>query len=149
MPRRKTNGRFSKTTRTRRRSKPKTNLTNLAVSALVANSVSQNVAGTGLIDFFTNKTGGGSSFVITLPELIDGLRGGKGGVYGPSAAAYGIDQTPQAVMMRNLKKNAVPLAISIVAIPAIAKVATKLLRKPMILPANRMLKATGLDVKLG
>ena len=134
---------------TRRRSKPKTNLTNLAVSALVANSVSQNVAGTGLIDFFTNKTGGGSSFVITLPELIDGIRGGTGGVYGPSAAAYGIDQTPQAVMMRNLKKNAVPLAISIVAIPAIAKVATKLLRKPMILPANRMLKATGLDVKLG
>ena len=149
MPaRRRKNGRFSKTTR-RRRSKPKTNLTNLAVSALVANSVSQNVAGTGLIDFFTNKTGGGSSFVITLPELIDGLRGGTGGVYGPSAAAYGIDQTPQAVMMRNLKKNAVPLAISIVAIPAIAKVATKLLRKPMILPANRLLKSTGLDVKLG
>jgi hypothetical protein len=52
-------------------------------------------------------------------------------------------------MVRNFKKNAVPLAISIVAIPAIAKVATKLLRKPMILPANRLLKSTGLDVKLG
>jgi hypothetical protein len=125
------------------------NLTNLAVSALVANSVSQNVTGAGLVQFFTDKKGGGSSFVVTLPELIDGLRGGTGGVYGPSAAAYGIDQTPQAVMFRNLKKNAVPLAISVIAIPAIAKVATKVLRKPMILPANRMLKASGLDVKLG
>ena len=125
------------------------NLTNLAVSALVANSVSQNVTGAGLVQFFTDKKGGGSSFVVTLPELIDGLRGGTGGVYGPSAAAYGIDQTPQAVMFRNLKKNAVPLAISVIAIPAIAKVATKVLRKPMILPANRMLKSSGLDVKLG
>ena len=129
--------------------KPKTNLTNLAVSALVANAVSTNVTGAGLIEFFTSKDGGGSSFVVTLPELIDGIRGGTGGVYGPTAATYGIDQTPQAVMMRNLKKNAVPLAISIIAIPAIAKVATKVLRKPMILPANRMLKASGLDVKMG
>ena len=148
MARNRKSGRFAKTTRPRRRSKPKTNLTNLAVSALVANAVTTNVAGAGLIEFFTDKKGGGSSFVITLPELIDGLRGGTGGVYGPSAAAYGIDQTPQAVMMHNLKKNALPLAVSIVAIPAIAKVATKMLRKPLVLPANRMLKSTGLDVKV-
>ena len=102
-----------------------------------------------MIEFFTSKDGGGSSFVITLPELIDGLRGGAGGVSANTAARYGIDNTPQAVMFRNLKKNAVPLAISVIAIPAIAKVATKVLRKPMILPANRMLKSSGLDVKLG
>ena len=148
MPRSRKNGRFTKTTR-RRRSKPKTNLTNLAVSALVANSVSQNIAGAGLIEFFTSKDGGKSSFVITLPELIDGLRGGAGGVAANTAARYGIDNTPQAVMMRNLRQNWVPLTVSVIAIPAIAKVATKMLRKPMILPANRMLKSTGLDVKLG
>jgi hypothetical protein len=124
-------------------------LTNLAVSALIANSVSTNVAGTGLIDFFTNKTGGGSSFVVTLPELIDGLRGGTGGVWGPSAVKAGIDQTPQAVLVRNLKANWVPLTVSVIAIPVIAQVATKMLRKPMILPMNRMLKNTGLDVKMG
>jgi hypothetical protein len=31
----------------------------------------------------------------------------------------------------------------------VAQVAKKLLRKPVILPANRLLKSTGLDVKLG
>ena len=127
------------------------NLSNIAVSALVANAVTQNVANAGLIEFFTSddKGSGGSSFRITLPELIDGLRGGTGGVYGPTASKYGIDQTPQAVLMHNLRKNWVPLTVSVIAIPAIAKVATKVLRKPMILPANRMLKATGLDVKMG
>ena len=124
-------------------------MTNLAVSALVANAVSTNVAGAGLVEFFTSRDGGKNSFVITLPELIDGLRGGAGGVYGPSAAKYGIDATPQAVMLRNLKMNWVPLTVSVIAIPAIAKVATKVLRKPMILPMNRMLKSTGLDVKMG
>lgn len=113
--------------------------------------MTQNVANAGLVEFFTSddKGAGASSFTITLPELINGLRGGTGGVYGPTAANYGIAQTPQAVLMHNLKKNWVPLTVSVIAIPAIARVATKMLRKPLVLPANRMLKSTGLDVKLG
>ena len=51
--------------------------------------------------------------------------------------------------MQNVQKNFVPLAASVVFIPMFANVATKLLRKPVILPANRLLKSTGLDVKLG
>ena len=127
------------------------NLTNLAVSALVADSVTKNVANAGLVEFFTSddKGTGSSSFRMTLPEIINGLRGGNAGIYGPTAAKYGLDSTPQAILMHNLKKNWVPLTVSVIAIPAIARVATKMLRKPIVLPANRMLKATGLDVKLG
>lgn len=127
------------------------NLSNIAVSALVADSVTKNVANAGLVEFFTSddKGAGASSFRMTLPEIINGLRGGNAGIYGPTATKYGIDQTPGAVLMYNLKKNWVPLTVSVIAIPAIARVATKMLRKPIVLPANRMLKATGLDVKLG
>jgi len=87
---------------------------------------------------------------MTLPEIINGLRGGSAGIYGPTATKYGLDATPQAILMHNLKQNWVPLTVSVIAIPAIARVATKMLRKPIVLPANRMLKNTlGLDVKLG
>ena len=140
-------GKFTKSTR--RRSKPKTNLTALAVSALVANSVSKNVTGAGLVEFFTSKTGGDGSFTITARELVDYLTGGNAGIYGPSAAKYGIDATPQGVMLRNIKANWLPLMIGVVGIPVVANVATKLLRKPIILPANRMLKSIGIkDVKV-
>jgi len=141
-------GQYKKST-SRRRSKAKTNLTALAVSALVANSVSKNVTGAGLVEFFTSKTGGGGSFTITARELGDYLMGGNAGIYGPSAVNAGIDATPQGVMLRNIKENWMPLTASIVLIPIVAGVATKLLRKPIILPANRMLKSMGLkDVKL-
>ena len=116
---------------------------------MVANSVSKNVTGAGLVEFFTSKTGGDGSFTITARELVDYLTGGNAGIYGPSAVRAGIDATPQGVMLRNIKENWMPLTASVVLIPVIAGVATKLLRKPIILPANRMLKSMGLkDVKL-
>ena len=40
------------------------------------------------------------------------------------------------------------MAVSVVLIPVAAKTITKLIRKPVILPANRMLKSVGLDVKV-
>jgi len=146
------NGRFTKSTR--RRSKPKTNLTNLAVSALVANSVSNNVAGIGIWDFLTAGTslnkrsasgyisGTGRSVpwnsIITLQEVLGGQQ-----------TSSRMDGEPiSTVLMDNLKANWMPLMVGVVGIPIVAKVATKLIRKPIILPANRMLKSVGLDVKV-
>jgi len=143
-------GRFTKSTR--RRSKPKTNLTNIAVSALVANSVSKNVAGLGAWDFFTAGTsmnkrsesgymaGSGVAWnqAITLKEILAGTQ-----------LSSRMDGEPiSTVLMDNLKANWLPLMVGVVGIPIIAKVATKLIRKPIILPANRMLKSVGLDVKV-
>jgi len=50
--------------------------------------------------------------------------------------------------MSNFKKNWVMMTVGVVGIPIIVKTATKLIRKPVILPANRMLKSVGLDVKV-
>jgi len=52
------------------------------------------------------------------------------------------------VFMENIKANWLPLMVGVVGIPVAVKVATKLIRKPIILPANRMLKSVGLDVKV-
>ena len=151
MARKRTNGRFTKSTR-RRTWKPKTNLTNLAVSALVANSVSNNVAGLGIYDFLTAgtslNTGRGASGwsargdqfnnIITLQELLSGAQSQSSGSGQPISEAF----------MENIKANWLPLMVGVVGIPIAVKVGMKLIRKPIILPANRMLKSVGLDVKV-
>ena len=142
-------GRYTKSTR--RRSKPKTNLTNIAVSALVANSVSNNVAGIGIWDFLTAGTslntrgasgwaskGDNFNKIITLQEVLMGNQ--------TSSRMDGGAITE--VFMENIKANWLPLMVGVVGIPVAVKVATKLIRKPIILPANRMLKSVGLDVKV-
>lgn len=106
---------------------------------------------TNLAEFITGrvngqyKPGSDGSSVLTLPELLGAGPGGIGGNYGSSA---GYDSLG-AVLMSNLKQNGIKMAASIVIIPMVANVAKKVLRKPVLLPANRLLKSTGLDVKLG
>jgi len=125
------------------------NLANVAVSAVVANSITEGMFQSNLVDFFTGRrdgkfaAGADGSYRLTLPELL-GL-GGRGGVGGTYAA--GLDL--QTVIMHNIKTNAMQMAVTAIVAPMIGNVAKKVLRKPVILPANRLLKSTGLDVKLG
>ena len=123
-------------------------MTNLAVSALVANSISSNVTGLGAWDFLTSGTSLNSSRgksgwavsgdphrnMVTLQEML-------------SREQTSGQSIPDA-LMGNLKKNWLPLTMAVVFIPVGAKVITSLIRKPVILPANRMLKSVGLDVKV-
>jgi hypothetical protein len=124
-------------------------LTNLGVSLLVANSVSNNIAGIGIWDFLTagtslNPSRGMSGWaasgdphhnIITLRELFAGKQTSG--------------QSINDAVTQNFKANWLPMTVAVVGIPIVANVATKLLRKPVILPANRMLKSVGLkDVKL-
>jgi len=143
-------GRYTKSTR--RRSKPKTNLTNIGVSLLVANAVSKNIAGLGAWDFLTAGTSlntrGASGWatrgdqfnsMITLQEMLSG---------GQTSSHMDGDSIT-TVFMDNIKANWLPLSVAVIGIPIVANVATKLLRKPLILPANRMLKSIGVkDVKV-
>jgi hypothetical protein len=100
-----------------------------------------------LIDFATGrkdgvyKAGADGSTRLTLPELLGAGRIKFGGNYGT-----GYDF--QTVLMENLKANWFQMATAVVLIPVVAKTATKLIRKPVLLPANRMLKSVGLDVKV-
>ena len=124
------------------------NLVNTAVSLAVANSVSQNVMGLNLRDFILagtqysdsnisgwQQTGDPHNRQITLTELFRGNQ------------KYHTDSITKGIV-ENVKSNALPLAVGVIGIPIIAKVATKLLRKPILGPMNRMIKMTGLDVKV-
>jgi hypothetical protein len=51
-------------------------------------------------------------------------------------------------MVDNIKENWIGLAVGVVGIPMVAKVATKLMRKPLLTPLNKAIKMTGLDVKV-
>ena len=124
---------------------------NVDISAAVANAITEGMFKTNLMEFFTGrvnnqyKPGADGSSVLTRPELLGAGPGGIGGNYGTSA---GYDSLG-AVLTSNLKKNGFKMATAVIVIPMVAQVAKKLLRKPVILPANRLLKSTGLDVKLG
>ena len=132
-------------------------MTNIAVSALVANSITQGVFNLNIKDFLLSETGAEFSNPtagqkITLRELVSGLSGGNAGTYGSmkglggTTVRWGGSFGEQ--ITENLKMNAVPLAVGVIGIPIAVRVAMKLIRKPVILPANRMLKSAGLDVKV-
>jgi hypothetical protein len=144
--RRRKSGQFKRQT-SRRRSKPKTNLTNIAVSGLVANAITTNVFGANLMDFFTGnrdgvyRAGSDGSMRLTLPELFGAGKISAGGNY---SAGWDL----QSVIMKNIKDNWVQLGMGVILIPVAAKTVTKLIRKPVILPVNRILKSINLDVKV-
>ena len=131
----------------RRRSKPKTNLADLAVSGLVANAITQGAFNANLMDFFTGNrdgkfmAGGDGSYRLTLPELLGIGKSNFGGNY-----SAGITLTD--VMKANIKKNGVSMAAQTILIPVVAKSLTKVLRKPVLNPINKAIKMTGLDVKV-
>ena len=124
-----------------------TNLTNLGISALVANSITTGMFNSNLVDFATGRrdgvyrAGSDGSMRLTLPELL-----GIGNIKAGGNYATGYDL--QGVLMQNFKDNWLQIAMGVVFIPVAVKTASKLIRKPVILPANRMLKSVGLDVKI-
>ena len=117
------------------------------MSALVANSITQGMFNANLVDFATGrmdgkyKAGADGSTRLTLPELL-----GVGSV--KFGGNYGSGYDLQSVLMKNFKENWATTLAGVVLIPVAAKTITKLIRKPVILPANRMLKSVGLDVKV-
>jgi len=127
------------------------NLVNTAVGLGVANSITQGVFNANLIDFFTGrqdgvyKAGVDGSQRITLPELLGAGRIPFGGNYSGTAGQY--DNLPNSIKT-NFSKNWMAITGGVILIPMVAKVATKLLRKPVLTPMNRMIKMTGLDVKV-
>lgn len=133
------------------------NLTNAAMSLIVANGVSQGMFNVGLPTFFglasnfdTTVSSANNSNEITAKEILSGLTGmGDGyGIYTAGESQW-TGQLSQ-VLVSNLKRNAVPLMVTVVGVPMAFKLGKKVLGGPIIRPANRMLKAAGIgkDVKL-
>lgn len=120
-------------------------MTNTLESALIANALTSGLFGANLMDFVTGKTdgvfkaGADGSLRLTLPELLGFAgRGGIGGTYG---SGYNL----QRALMENFKRNGPMMVAQMVALPIAFKMGKKLLAKPVIRPANRMLKAVNLS----
>ena len=83
--------------------------------------------------------GAGNSFRLTGREVLSGMMGGSAGIWKPSADKYGIDNTVSGLMMHNLKKNAFPLALQMVAIPMAVRIGKKVLNPKVIRPLNKVI----------
>ena len=95
----------------------------------------------GLSDKFAgNYSSKNDSNEITGKELLNILQGGSGGIYAKSFPT-GIT----GVLQSNLKRNWMMMAGQVIGIPIAAKMAKKILRKPVLTPANRLLKTAGLS----
>jgi hypothetical protein len=149
MARRK-NGRFSKRTTTRRRSrKQPIKISTLAQQFIIANAITRGVAGTNLIPFLTegwlreatsgSVYGSGNSWTFSAKELVEGVATGN---FGMSSQWQGFGL--QKAFEKNLKDNGMMMLATVIATPIAFKFGKKLLNKPIILPANRMLKAAGI-----
>ena len=119
---------------------------NLGSSLLIANLFSENTFGLGAWNFLTSNEQVGSSIRssdrITLKELIAGSQGGS--LTGTHHLA------PMNKAWSNMKKNSTEIGMAVIGIPIAMRIAKKLLRKPIITPANKLLKMAGLnEVKLG
>ena len=122
---------------------------------MVANSVIQGIFGANLKQFFTGRTGTSTIYnpnqadsIITLPEMLGidqmGLKSGRPVVYKQVSAGVQLDK-----MKSNIKANAVDMAVQVVAIPIAFRMARKFLGKPVINPANKMLRTVGIkEVKV-
>jgi len=127
------------------------NLVNTAVSLGVANAVTQGMFNSNLMDFFTGNrdgryvAGSDGSQRLTLPELFGAGSIAFGGNYAGTVGQY---DNLTNTLKTNFQRNGLKMAMAVIAIPVVAKVATKVLRKPVLTPVNRMIKMTGLDVKV-
>lgn len=91
----------------------------------------------------TDSAGWDNSWEVTGTELLGLLMGGKGGV--ADSWKYKGQGGIGAVVKRNLSVNGGSMLFQLIAIPIAFKMGKKLLSKPIIRPANRMLKMAGIE----
>lgn len=96
------------------------------------------------IEFFTSKGGGASgSLSITGRELIDGLMGGSGGVYGPTASNLGVAANPLGIIQHNAMANGAGALFQSVGLAVGGTVGKRVTRKPRAF-LNKQLRNFGL-----
>jgi hypothetical protein len=147
------NGRFTKSTRRTKRKQP-IKISNVAQQLLIANAITRGVAGTNLVPFLTEgwlrdatpgETGGsGNSWTFSAAELVRGMTGGGFGM-SQQWQGYGL----QKAFETNLRRNGAMMLATVIGVPIAFKFGKRVLNKPLILPANRLLRSAGVkEVKL-
>jgi hypothetical protein len=120
-------------------------LTNTAQSLLIANAMTHGIFGANLMDFFTGKmngvykAGADGSARLTLPELL-GLAGSQG-----FGGTYSTGWDLQRAVKYNLGNNGFSMALQLIAIPIAFNFGKKMMAKPVIRPANKLLKMAGIE----
>ena len=127
---------------------PAFNITNAAQSFIIANAITKGVAGTNLIPFLTegwlrektagNMGGSGNSWTFSAQELI------QGAITGNFAQASNWQGGVRGAFEKNIKENGAMALTTVIATPILFKLGKNLLSKPIITPANRLLKSVGL-----
>jgi hypothetical protein len=129
--------------------KPAFNITNAAQSFIIANAVTKGVAGTNLIPFLTegwlrektagNMGGSGNSWTFSAQELIQGAITGD---FSMSSQWQNVGL--RGAFEKNIKENGAMALTTVIATPLLFMLGKKVLSKPIIAPANRLLKSVGL-----
>jgi len=124
------------------------NITNTAEQLLIANAITRGFFDTSLRTFvlphrFTDSQRYDNSWEITGTELVNALMGGAGGVN--TNYRFEGEGGIGAAIRRNISVNGGSMLVQLVAIPIAFKMGKKLLSKPIIRPANKMLKMAGIE----
>jgi len=91
-----------------------------------------------------SQYGSGNSWTFSAAELVKGLATGSFGM-SDQWQQLGL----QAAFEKNLKANGAMMVATVIGTPILFRFGKKLLNKPIILPANRMLRSAGIkEVKL-
>jgi len=149
------NGRFSRQT-TKRRKKQPIKVSQVAQQYIIANAITRGMAGTNIIPFLTegwlrpvtsgSNYGSGNSWRFSLAELVQGVATGN---YGMSSQWANMDNNMMEALKKNLKENGAMMLVTVIGTPILFKFGKKVLNKPIILPANRLLRSAGIrEVKV-
>lgn len=97
-------------------------------------------------NFGPRGPGANNSWELTAMELLNYAMGGKGGVSDKWTLEGG---GVPGVIKHNLKANAGEMLTTVIAAPIAFRMAKKLLAKPLINPANRLIRSVGIrEVKV-
>jgi len=138
------NGRFTRQTRRRTRSKA-LSITNTAEQLLVANAITTGVFGSDLYTFLAKGYGSGGHIgdfttSITLPDFFERIiAGGSTGMVN--------NRYPKTMdsIKANLKRDGGKMIAQVILYPMLFRAGKKILAKPLIRPTNRLLKQAGLS----
>lgn len=107
------------------------------------NAMTQGLGNANLKDFIMGTrdgkyvAGADGTFRLTLPELFTGV-----------TTANNYNDGLMGILKKNLETNGFSMVGTVIAAPIVANVAKKVLRKPVLTPLNKVIKSTGLDVKV-
>jgi len=148
--RRRKSGQFKRQTTRRSRKKQPIKISTIAQQYIIANAITRGVAGTNLVPFLTegwlrDKTAGssmgaGNSWTFSAQEMIQGMVTGDFGM-----SSQWDNLGIKAAFEKNLKENGWMMVATVIGTPILFKFGKKLLNKPIILPANRLLRSAGIS----